>query len=87
MPRYNDDFKKMVVEMLNDGAKKNDIKNKFNVSISTLNLWLREIGKKETPQVAEKEYAEIIKENVKLKKENNAVKKIIEMLIAEGEIY
>lgn len=37
--------------------------------------------------MAEKEYAEIIKENVKLKKENKAFKKIIEMLIAEGEIY
>lgn len=76
--RYNDDFKKMVVDLYHSGSSVKNLKSEYGVSDVTIYKWIKEFtpvedadGKEITP----KEIDAIQKENLRLKQELEILKK------------
>lgn len=76
--RYNDDFKKMVVDLYHSGSSVKDLNSEYGVSDVTIYKWIKEFtpvedidGKDITP----KEVDAIQKENLRLKQELEILKK------------
>ena len=75
--KYNDDFKKMVVELYHTGSSVNMLSSEYGVSEVTIYKWIKAFtpvnGEENglTPQ----DIAEIQKENLRLKQEIEILKK------------
>ena len=76
--RYNDDFKKMVVDLYQYGNSVKDLSSEYGVSDVTIYKWIKDLtpieetdGKEITP----KEVDAIEKENLRLKQELEILKK------------
>ncbi|WP_204671902.1 IS3 family transposase [Gracilibacillus alcaliphilus] len=76
--RYNDDFKKMIVDLYQSGSSVKDLSNEYGVSDVTIYKWIKDLtpiegtdGKEITP----KDVDAIQKENLRLKQELENLKK------------
>lgn len=76
--RYNDDFKKMLVDLYHSGSSVKELNSEFGVSEVTIYKWIKDFtpvegvdGKEVTP----KEVDAIQKENLRLKQELEILKK------------
>ena len=76
--KYNDDFKKMVVELYHTGSSVSTLSNEYGVSEVTIYKWIKALtpvnGKENslTPQ----DITEIQKENLRIKQEIEILKKL-----------
>jgi len=76
--RYNDDFKKMIVDFYHSGSSVKELSSEYGVSDVTIYKWIKDLtpiegsdGKEITP----KEIDAIQKENLRLKQELEILKK------------
>ena len=76
--RYNDDFKKMLVDLYRSGSSVKELSSEYGVSEVTIYKWIKDLtpvegvdGKEVTP----KEIHAIQKENLRLKQELEILKK------------
>ncbi len=76
--KFNEDFKKTVVDLYHSGNSVKDLSNEYGVSEVTIYKWIKAytpIEGSEGKPVTPKEIAEIQKENLKLKQELEILKK------------
>lgn len=76
--RYNDDFKKTIVDLYHSGSSVQDLSSEYGISNVTIYKWIKDFtpvegvdGKEITP----KEVDAIQKENLRLKQELEILKK------------
>jgi transposase len=78
--RYNDEFKKQIVGLVENGKKVNEIVKEYNISRSTVNKWVKDYNTsgsfkaKDNRTEEEKELIKLRKENQQLKMENDILK-------------
>lgn len=76
--RYNDDFKKMVVDLYNSGSSVKQLNSEYGVSDVTIYKWIKEFTPVEGSdgnEITPKEVDAIQKENLRLKQELEILKK------------
>ena len=75
--RYNDEFKKQIVSLVNNGKKASEIVKEYNIARSTIHKWAKDYNNSGSFKAAdnrtdaEKELIKLRKENQKLKMEND----------------
>ena len=78
--RYNDEFKKKIVDLANNGKKISDIVDEYGVARSTVHKWKKDFNEsgsfkaKDNRTDEEKELLKLRKENKQLKMENDILK-------------
>ena len=78
--RYNDEFKKKIVDLANNGKKISDIVDEYGVARSTVHKWKKDFNgsgsfkAKDNRTDEEKELLKLRKENKQLKMENDILK-------------
>ena len=78
--RYNDEFKKKIVDLANNGKKISDIVDEYGVARSTVHKWKKDFNEsgsfkaKDNRTDEEKELLQLRKENKQLKMENDILK-------------
>ena len=78
--RYNEDFRKMIVELYQTGSSVADLSREYGVTAVTIYKWIKqysEIEIDENTTITKKEMLEIQKENKKLKEELVILKKAL----------
>jgi len=78
--RYDEDFKKMIVELYHSGSSVSDLEREYGVSNVSIYKWIKdysEIEIDEDTKITKKEMLEIQKENKKLKEELAILKKAL----------
>ena len=78
--RYDEDFKKMIVELYHSGSSVSDLEREYGVSNVSIYNWIKdysEIKIDENTKITKKEKLEIQKENKKLKEELAILKKAL----------
>jgi len=78
--RYNEDFRKMIVELYQTGSSVADLSREYGVTAVTIYKWIKqysEIEIDENTTITKKEMLEIQKENKKLKEELAILKKAL----------
>ena len=76
--RYNDDFRKMVVELYHSGQSVKDLSSEYGVSEVTIYKWIKDftpVDETDKDSLTPKEVAKIQRENLKLKEELEILKK------------
>ena len=76
--RYNDDFRKMVVELYHSGQSVRDLSSEYGVSEVTIYKWIKDftpLDETDKDSLTPKEVAKIQRENLKLKEELEILKK------------
>mgnify|MGYP001195759274 FL=1 len=76
--RYNDDFRKMVVELYYSGQSVRDLSSEYGVSDVTIYKWIKDftpVDGSDKDSLTPKEVAKIQQENLKLKQELEILKK------------
>lgn len=75
--RYNDEFKKQIVELADNGKKINEIIKEYNIARPTVHKWIKDYSNsnsfkaKDNRTSKEKELIKLRKENQRLKMEND----------------
>jgi transposase len=74
---YNDDFKKMVVELYHTGSSVSVLGSEYGVSEVTIYKWIKALTPADGTEggVTPQELAEIRKENLRMKQEIDILKK------------
>ena len=78
--RYTDEFKKQIVELINNGKSPTEIVKEYNIARSTVNKWIKDYSTsgsfkaKDNRTEEEKELIKLRKENQRLKMENDILK-------------
>ncbi|AGB41423.1 transposase [Halobacteroides halobius DSM 5150] len=78
--RYNDEFKKKIVNLANNGKKISDIINEYGIARSTVHKWKKDFNNsgsfkaKDNRTDEEKELLKLRKEIKQLKMENDILK-------------
>ncbi|SDC72917.1 transposase [Candidatus Frackibacter sp. WG12] len=78
--RYNDEFKKQIVSLVDNGKKISEIVKEYNISRSTVHKWVKDFNNsgsfkaKDNRTDKEKELIKLRKENQQLKMENDILK-------------
>ena len=78
--RYNEEFKKQIVELINSGKNINEVVKEYNIARSTVNKWVKDYSssgffKTNDNRFDEKnELIKLKKENQRLKMENDILK-------------
>lgn len=78
--RYNDEFKKQIVMLADNGKKISEIIEEYNISRSSIHKWRKEYSNsgsfkaKDNRSDEEKELIKLRKENQQLKMENDILK-------------
>ena len=78
--RYTKEFKKQIVELINNGKKITDIVNEYGIARSSVNKWVKDYNNsgsfkaKDNRTDKENELIKLRKENEKLKMENDILK-------------
>ena len=78
--RYDEDFKKMIVELYHSGSSVSDLEREYGVTNVTIYKWIKdysEIEIDENTTVTKKEMLEVKRENEKLKEELAILKKAL----------
>jgi len=79
-PKYEESFKKQLVELYNNGKPASEIVNEFHVSASALWKWIKYFNntgsfkEKDNRSQLEKDYKELEKEVRQLRMENDILK-------------
>ena len=76
--RFNDDFRKMVVELYHSGQSVRDLSSEYGVSEVSIYRWIKDhtpVDPSNKDALTPKEVAEIQKENLRLKQELEILKK------------
>lgn len=75
--KYNDDFKKTIVDLYQTGNSVKELSSEYGVSEVTIYKWVKEFTpiNSEKGSLTPKELAEIQKENLRLKQELDILKK------------
>ena len=76
--RFNDDFRKMVVNLHNSGQSVKDLSSEYGVSEVSIYRWIKDftpVDSSDKDSLTPKEAAEIQKENLKLEQELEILKK------------
>ena len=76
--RYNDDFKKMIVDLYHSGSSVKDLSSEYGVSTVTIYKWINDLTPIEgtgDKEITPKEVDAIQKENLRLKQELEILKK------------
>jgi transposase len=75
--KYNDDFKKTIVDLYHAGNSVKNLSSEYGVSEVTIYKWVKEFTpiSSEEGSLTPKELAEIQKENLRLKQELDILKK------------
>ena len=75
--RYNEEFKKQIVELVKNGKSPSEIAKEYNVARSTVNKWVKDyttsgsFKAKNNRTESENELIKLRKENQRLKMEND----------------
>lgn len=78
--RYNEEFKKQIVELVKSGKSPSEIVKEYNVARSTVNKWVKDyitsgsFKAKDNRTEEENELIKLRKENQRLKMENDILK-------------
>ena len=78
--RYNEEFKKQIVELINSGKNINEVVKEYNIARSTVNKWVKDYSSsgsfkaKDNRSDEENELIKLKKENQRLKMENDILK-------------
>ena len=78
--RYNEEFKKQIVELINNGKTLNEIVEEYGISRSTVHKWAKDYNKsgsfkaKDNRTEEDNELIKLKKENQQLKMENDILK-------------
>lgn len=78
--KFEDSFKKQLVELYNNGKSSTEIVNEYHVSLSALHRWITyynstgSFKEKDNKSDLEKSYKQLEKENRQLKMENDILK-------------
>lgn len=78
--RYDENFKKMIVELYHSGSSVSDLEREYGVTKVTIYKWIKdysEIEIDENTTVTKKEMLKVQKENEKLKEELAILKKAL----------
>ena len=76
--RYNDDFRKMVVDLYNSGQSVRDLSSEYGVSEVTIYAWIKKLSPMELEDgasITPDDYAKLQKQMLKLQQENEILKK------------
>lgn len=76
--RYNDDFRKMIVDLYNSGSSVKDLSSEYGVSDVTIYKWIKDLTPNEGTDgkgITPKDIDAIEKENFRLKQELEILKK------------
>ena len=76
--RYNDDFRKMVVDLYHSGQSVRDLSSEYGVSEVTIYAWIKKfspIELEDGSSITPDDYAELQKQMLKLQQENDILKK------------
>ena len=76
--RFNDDFRKMVVELHHSGQSVKDLSSEYGVSEVSIYRWIKDftpVDSSDKDSLTPKEVSKIQKENLKLKQELEILKK------------
>jgi len=76
--RYNDDFRKMVVDLYHSGQKVKDLSSEYGVSEVTIYAWIKKFTPMELEDgssITPDDYAKLQKQMLKLQEENDILKK------------
>ena len=76
--RYNDDFKKMIVDLYHSGSSVKDLSSEYGVSTVTIYKWINDLTPIEgtgDKEITPKDVDAIQKENLRLKQELEILKK------------
>jgi len=76
--RYNDDFKKMIVDLYHSGSSVKDLSSEYGVSNVTIYKWIKDLTPIEgagDKGITPKDVDAIQKENLRLKQELEILKK------------
>src|SRR5690625_3931758 len=76
--RYNDDFRKMVVELYHSGQSVRDLSGEYDVSEVTIYDWIKKFSPVELDDgssITPDDYAKLQQQMQKLKEENEILKK------------
>ena len=78
--RYNEEFKKQIVELINSWKNINEVVKEYNIARSTVNKWVKDYSSsdsfkaKDNRSNEENELIKLKKENQRLKMENDILK-------------
>ncbi|HLS65906.1 MAG TPA: transposase [Pseudogracilibacillus sp.] len=76
--RYNDDFRKMIVELYHSGQSVRDLSGEYGVSEVSIYAWIKKfypIELKNGSSVTSDDYVKLQKQMLKLQQENEILKK------------
>jgi len=76
--RYNDDFRKMVVDLYHSGQKVKDLSSEYGVSEVTIYAWIKKFTPMELEDgssITPDDYAKLQKQMLQLQEENDILKK------------
>lgn len=76
--KYNEDFKKMIVDLYNSGSSAKDLSSEYGVSEVTIYAWIKKFSPIQTEDgdtVTADEIAQMKKQMLKLQEENEILKK------------
>ena len=78
--RYTEEFKVQIVTLINNGKSPNDVVKEYGIARSTVHKWTTDFNNtgsfkaKENKTEEEKEFGKLIKDNQRLKMENDILK-------------
>lgn len=77
--RYSEEFKQSMISLKNSGRSATSLSKEYNVSVSTICKWIQQDDPNNTNVLSIKE-RELIKENKRLKEENDILKRAAVLL-------
>ena len=78
--RYNEDFKKSIVSLYNDGRSQAELIREYGISQSAISKWIKQYSQVKTIDgdiLSAQQIKELQKKNAKLEEENLILKKAI----------
>ena len=87
-PKYDEEFKKSIVSLVESGKSKTQVSRDYNVSLSAVSRWVKlysEIRVDEETVFTAKQIKELQKRNAALEEENIILKKAIAIFTPHGK--
>ena len=79
-PKYDEDFKKSIVALYQNGKTQTQLSNEYGISLSALGKWIRQYSEVQTEDgdiLTARQIKELQKRNAQLEEENLILKKAI----------
>ena len=87
-PKYDEEFKKNIVSLIEGGKSKSQVSKDYNVSLSAINKWVKlysVVRVDENTVLTAKQVKELQKRNAQLEEENLILKKAIAIFTPHSE--